>query len=210
VEFLGWEWPDGSPEVAAAIDDAVADLVDKMGIVPADRRNSCMARPGLRGLRQWLEYMVVGYFDLTRAIESEPTGSEVRRHQRRIARLGDRLCKELAELYSVIGCAIPGDLAAVERAVARTQGHLVIGDYPTRKSNASKDAVHVLSRHICFFWQPGVSGPYSPLDLAMSSDAVRFARYIFRWLGEGRSDRMTVERLRTAEREIATGRLGEG
>lgn len=57
-DFLGHEWPEGSPEIALAVDRAVADLVDKHYIVPASRRDDWRAHPGLRGLRPWLEDVI--------------------------------------------------------------------------------------------------------------------------------------------------------
>lgn len=204
--FLGHEWPENSPEIEEAVERAVADLVDKHCIVPAERRDDWHAHPGLRGLRAWLEFVVVGYFDLVDIMESKPIGGNVERRQRRIAQLGDRLRKEIAQLQGLVGLARDFE-PDIKRVIDPTQGLLVLDDYSsTRANNASKDAVRVLSRHICQFWQPS-SMSYSPLDLSTSSGSFRFARYIFCWLGEGRSNRMIVERLRAAERELAAGQL---
>src|SRR5262245_38728367 len=60
-------WPGGSPEIRATLDTATADLVNKHGIVPMQRRWE---------LQAWLEDVVSGYFDLHEAINRELTEKE--------------------------------------------------------------------------------------------------------------------------------------
>ena len=214
LEVPGWEWPDGSLEIAASIDQAVADLVDKHRIVSAERRRSCTAYPGLWGLREWLEDVVVGYFDLQDMIGSEITGHQAVTYKRRVARLSEALRKELERLYGV-GSAMRNDITAIEQIAARAQRHEVLGDRPTKRGNASKDALHVLSRRICLFWLPcddwrRAESCDPSLDLSVGSSCFRFAKYVYTYLGAPRcTDRMIVKRLRAAAMEIITGQPHE-
>ena len=212
-DFLGHEWPEGSPEIVVAVEQATADLVDKHGIVPSERRDNWHAHPGLRGLRAWLEFVVVGYFGLKDMIDGEITDQQALAYKRRIARLGEALRKELESLYGV-GSAMRGDIAALEQIIARAQRHEVLGDRPTKTCNASKDALHVLSAHICLFWLPydhwQRGRACEPLDFSVRSPCFRSAKYMYAYLGAPRcTDRMIVKRLRAAELQIITGRQDE-
>lgn len=159
------------------------------------------------------------YFGLQAIIAREITDKQALTYKRRIARLGEALHKELERLYGVGSAA--DDMAAVKRIVtgARAQQHQVLevlGDRPTRKGNASKDALRVLSVRICLFWLPdeyltlrfqGLTPATCdlPLAFATGSPPFRFAKYMYEYLGAPRcTDRMIVKRLRAAALEFTT------
>jgi hypothetical protein len=189
----GW---DCNAEMMATIDRAVADLVDKHGIVPTERKN---------GLREWIKYVVCGYFGLREAARREMTQKEVARCKERIDHLGMDLRQELVRLF---GLGPHQEISALDELLSCAQRHEVLGDRPTRKGNASNDALYVLSKHICFFWIPG--GWWSekdksqlPFDYSPGSPSLRFAKYMYAYVGAANcTDRMIVERLRAVGREI--------
>ena len=197
----GWECP---PRMMASFDRVVGDLVDRHSIVHAERRND---------LREWLKYVVCGYFGLKEAVRNQLTEKQVARCKERIDHLANELRQELVRFYR-FGPDRDRDIAALDELLSRARHYEVPGKLPTWKSNASNDALHVLSGHICHFWIPRWwwfqhDLKELPFDFSKGSPCLRFAKYIYAYVGMARcTDRMIVERLRVHVREITDARQG--
>ena len=191
------------PEFAVAVDSAVADLVDKHGIVPLEDRHY---------LRSWLEGLFYAYFPTREAMRNELTDKEADWCKRRVKQLGEDLREELKRLYAyelhpdILALTHP-DIRALERIVSHAQQQEELsGDRPTTKENASNDVVYLLSTAICWFWIQTHGGTANiPFDFSKRSPCFRFAQYVYTYVGAGGcTDRTIVERLRAAHRRITS------
>jgi hypothetical protein len=192
--------PEGSPQLQTVCDHVVTDLVDKHEIVPKHRE---------KALRDWLDVTVCGYFEETEWTRCELTKHQALNCQRKIERLGKNLRGQLARLY---GSAAYQDIGALEQILSRAQQyhHRILGDRSTKKDNATNEALQHLSQQICMFWVPNSWWDLRRLpcnlttELSKTPNYFSFARYIYALVGETRSNRMMKERLRSAERKVAS------
>ena len=185
---------DGSPQLRAAFDEVVSDLVDRHEIVAKDFRQD---------LRVWLNWSVCAYFERA-ASKRWLTDKQALACQRNIKELGDALRKELARLYALPAQTVYCDVEALDRILSRARQYQPQGR-PTKKENAANLALQSLGGHIGWFWMDNGRGIQEgdlrqPPKPCKSSGYFRFAKYIYAFVGMHCTDPMIIKRLRAAEK----------
>jgi hypothetical protein len=192
----------GERNLAGAIDQAALDLIEKHRIVVANEAD----------LRGWLNACVKCHFMLLFIGKRVPQ-EEARKRWTRIDAAFQILSNELPKHYlsadfdpypsrlRLVGEVFRDQISFIHKHARATYEFNRSFCKNGRARNAAKGALKPLGNAIRSGWVRGWGGPQQVPLIEAGSKYVQFATYIYAFLGEGRSERMIINRLKAADHE---------